>query len=92
MRIAIGGFCHETNSFSSVTVSFEQLMASTREKETLIRAYTGAHSYVGGFIDEAAELGVEIVPALRTSLKPSGPCTAEGFEYSRDRLAELALK
>ena len=89
MRIAIGGFCHETNSFSSVTVSFEQLMASTREKETLIRAYTGAHSYVGGFIDEAAELGVEIVPALQTSLKPSGPCTAEGFEYSRDRLAEL---
>ena len=89
MRIAIGGFCHETNNFSNVTVNFDLLKACTREKADLIRAYTGSHTYVGGFIDEAAELGVELVPALQTSLKPSGPCDPEGFEYSRDRLVQL---
>lgn len=89
MRIAIGGFCHETNSFSSVTVSFQQLLSNTREKEALLNTFTGAHGYVGGFIDEAAELGVEIVPALQSAMKPSGPCDPEGFEYARDRLVEL---
>ena len=58
MRIAIGGFCHETNFFSSVTVSFPQLMSCTSEKEGLLKVYTGSHTYVGGYIDEAAALGV----------------------------------
>lgn len=89
MRIAVGGFCHETNMFCSVRVDMEQLGRCTKEGAELIRAYTGAHGYVGGFLDEAAELGVEAVPTRMTSLKPSGPCVSEGVELSLKRIVEL---
>lgn len=89
MRIAIGGFCHETNFFGNVTISLEQLERSAREGEMLIRGYTGSHGYIGGFIDEAKTLGVELVPTRHASLKPSGPCDPEAVAYTRDRLVQL---
>lgn len=92
MRIAIGGFAHETNFFSSILVDMDLLKDRTASQEELLRRHTGVHSYVGGFIDEAQALGVELVPAQHTSLLPSGPCVKEAFEYARDRLAELLEK
>ena len=89
MRIAIGGFCHETNFFSYVTVSREEMTASTREGEALIDGYTGTHTYIGGFIDEAKELGVEIIGTHFMGRKPSGPCDPEGVAYSHQRLPQL---
>ena len=58
MRIAIGGFCHETNMFGNVLIDMEKLRRGTTEGEDLIRRYTGHHSYVGGYIDEAAAQSV----------------------------------
>ena len=89
MRIAIGGFCHETNFFSYVTVSREEMTASTREGDALIRSYTGTHTYIGGFIDEAKALDVELVPTHFMGRKPSGPCDPEGVAYSHRRLPEM---
>lgn len=89
MRIAIGGFCHETNFFSDVTVSLEEMRASTYEGEALIRAYTGAHSYLGGFIDEAREQDVELVGTYFMGRKPSGPCDSRGVAYAHERLPQL---
>lgn len=89
MRIAIGGFCHETNFFSYVTVSREEMTASTREGEALIKANTGAHSYLGGFIDEANELGVDVIGTYFMGRKPSGPCDPVGVAYAHQRLPQL---
>lgn len=89
MRIAIGGFCHETNFFSDVTVSAEQMAASTREGEALIQSCTGAHSYLGGFIDEAQAQGVEVVGTYFMGRKPSGPCDPQGVAYAHERLPQL---
>ena len=89
MRIAFGGFCHETNFFSNVTQSREQMNAATREGEELLNRSRGTHTYLGGFVDVADELGVELVPTHMVSLKPSGPCDPEGVAYSRDRLAQM---
>lgn len=88
MRIAIGGFCHETNMFCNVQVDMAQLERATREGEALLKAYTGSHTYVGGYLDEAAELGVEVVPTRISAMKPSGPCVPEGVELCITRLAE----
>ena len=92
MRIATGGFCHETNMFGNVIIDMDTLARGTREGEDLIRTYSGNHSYVGGFIDEAAELGVEIVPTRMSAFKPSGPCVPEGVELSLNRIVELLCK
>ena len=89
MRIAIGGFCHETNFFSYVTVSRAEMDASAREGEALLRSYTGSHTYMGGFIDEAAALGVELVPTYFLGRKPSGPCDREGVAHIHRHLPEL---
>ena len=88
MRIAIGGFCHETNFFSDVTVSAEEMTASTREGVELVKGCTGAHSYLGGFVDEARELGVEVVGTYFMGRKPSGPCAPEGVAYAHQRLPQ----
>jgi len=89
MRIAIGGFCHETNFFSDVTVSRAEMDASTREGETLVKGVTGAHSYLGGFVDEAMAQGVEVVGTYFMGRKPSGPCDPEGVAYAHERLPQL---
>lgn len=90
MRIAIGGFVHETNSYGSVPVTMEVLEKCTYEGQRFADAYKGANSYSGGFIAAAEELGVELVPTRMSSLLPSGPCVKEGFELSRDRIVLLA--
>lgn len=89
MRIAIGGFAHETNSFGNTFVTAEFLAKHTCAKEALTRAFQGTHNYIGGFYDAAQELGVEIVPIQYSSLKPSGPCLQDGFEAIRDNLIQL---
>ena len=88
MRIAIGGFCHETNFFSDVTVSLEEMAALTREGEALVRGQTGNHTYLGGFIDEAKAQNVEVVGTYFMGHKPSGPCDPRGVAYAHERLAQ----
>lgn len=89
MRIAFGGFCHETNFFGNVTINRAFLDSVTREGQPLLTLSTGAHSYIGGFIDEANQLGVELIPTRMVSLKPSGPCDPDCIAYSQERLAQL---
>jgi len=92
MRIAIGSFCHETNSFGNTLVTREQLRRCTWERAGLEKSYRGSHTYLGGFYDEAQALGVEIVSAAASSMKPSGPCVREAFEEARDRLIALMVE
>lgn len=89
MRIAIGSFSHETNSFGNTFVTASRLAESTVQRERVTRDYQGSHTYIGGFYDAAEELGIEIVPVQCTSLKPSGPCEKEPFEQVRDRLVNI---
>lgn len=89
MRIAVGGFSHETNSFSNIPVTMDVLEKNTWEGSSFTEYFTGVESYEGGLIDEARELGVELVPTRMSVLYPSGASTREVFETSRDRLVEL---
>lgn len=91
MRIAIGSFCHESNFFSGVTVSKEQMDARTLLGEQIIQQHTGIHSHIGGFIDEAQAQGVELVTTRSLVLKPSGPCDPDAMADYRDRLAQELL-
>lgn len=102
MRIAIGGFCHETNMFGNVRVDMALLQRATREGEALRKAYTGSHGYVGGYIDEAAALGVGNVSIVvgggvkngvgvsRTQTFDDGPFRVVGVDWQHTHV--LALK
>lgn len=93
MRIAVGGFEHETNTFAPAPATFhdfaraDQWPALTRG-EALFEAVAGINLPVTGFIDEARREGFELVPLLWCSAVPSGPVTKDAFE----RIAAMLLE
>ena len=86
MRIATGGFYHETNFFGNVFVTPEMMDRFTFEGDVYFEAFRNARHYRGGAIDEAEELGVELIPVYMVQLSPTGPITRESAELARDNL------
>ena len=80
MRIAVGGYSHETNSFSNILVPKEAVQRSISHGDRFLSGSIGVRNYIGGMIDEAAALGIELVPAIQGGAHPSGPTTQEAFE------------
>ena len=89
MRIAIGGFFNETNSFSNTPVTLETMHIRWYEREDLLKAYTGVQIYSGGFIDEAKAQNVELVPTLMIRENPAGHSRQKDMETMRDYLLSL---
>ena len=88
MRIAFGGYEHETNNFSTIPVSAERLDRLLRRGEDLVTAFTEVKSMVGGVLDECRALEIQAVP---TVYGEAGPCAAtvqEGFEAFLQELAD----
>lgn len=87
MRFGIGGFFHETNSFSNIPFTMQS--ARWVEGQEMIDAYNGVKDYIGGFLDESRELGVEVVPSVMVRDCPSGHITDEVVEKTRDRMVQM---
>lgn len=92
MRIGTGAFFHETNSFSNIPVTKERLAVRWAEGEGIFRAYTGIKDYMGGFIDEAKQQDVELVPSVFARDCPSGHIRQDAIEQVRDRIVEMLLQ
>lgn len=89
MRIGIGGLHHETNSFSNIAITKELLASRSCAGQKLIDEYTGVRNYIGGFISQAAEMGVELVPAVMGYCTPSGHITQDTLESHRHQLVSM---
>jgi len=90
MRIGIGGFAHETNTFSNIYVTPKLLATRWHEGERMVKENFGVHNYIGGFLDEAAaQPDVEYVPTVMATAAPSGMVQKETLEAIRDRIVEL---
>jgi len=94
LRIAVGGFHHETNTFSPRETTFRDFeiadgwpALSTREE--MLRAVKGVNIPIAGFIEEAEKLGAEVVPLLWCSAQPAGVVESEAFEKVMGMLVEL---
>ena len=81
MRIGLGGFLHESNTFLGVPTEYGNFRAAsyTRGQEVIDR-WRGGHHELGGFLDGLVEHKVEIVPLIATLAVPSGTVTAAAFE------------
>jgi microcystin degradation protein MlrC len=85
LRIAVGGFQHETNTFSDSKAELADFTAADawpplvrgREME---RAVAGINLPVAGFMEEIRTLGHDVVPLVWCSATPSGPVTRDAFE------------
>ena len=72
MRIATGCIGHETNTFSSVPTSIDDFQRSHHVGDGIISAFKQTSTITGGFIENSAKLGIQIVPLLWAFAMPSG--------------------
>ena len=90
MRVGIGGFRHETNSFSNVVTTVARFQDKNYEfGQTLIDQNAGGvRTPLGGFIDEASVLGIDLAPSFYANATPSGHLTPETLETLTNNLVE----
>ena len=90
MRIAIGEFGNETNSFAKGTSSFEMLAPRGWLKaEELIETFRGTNSYLGGAIKAADEEGgIELVPLSSVKISAGPTVSDEAAAYIHGHIAE----
>lgn len=85
-RIAVGGFQHETNTFSTVPATFAEFEApdawpGLTRGDAMLEAVAGINLPADGFVQEARSLRHELVPLAWCSAQPSGRVTRDAFEH-----------
>ncbi|HEY3789312.1 MAG TPA: M81 family metallopeptidase [Urbifossiella sp.] len=87
MRIAIGGFMHESNTFASTPTDLAKFReASLTYGPALVPVWRDAHHEIGGFLGGAEKFGYDIVPVAMANGTPAGPVADEFFEHMVDAL------
>ena len=85
-RIAVGGFQHETNTFSSTPASLADFEApdawpGLTRGGAMLEAVAGINLPVAGFVQEARALHHELVPLTWCWAQPSGCVTQAAYEH-----------
>lgn len=85
-RIIIGGFQHETNTFAPSKAGLDAFTSpgswpALVTGEPLFDAVRGINLSVAGFIEQARELGHDLVPTTWGAASPSAHVTNEAFEH-----------
>jgi microcystin degradation protein MlrC len=87
MRIAIGGFMHESNTFAPHPTDLNKFReGSLTYGPALVPVWQEAHHEVGGFIAGADRFGYDIVPLAMGWATPAGPVADEFFDHLTDAL------
>lgn len=84
-RIAIGGFQHETNTFSSIPASFADFEApdawpGLTRGSGMLEAVAGINLPAAGFVQETRSLHHELLPLTWCAAQPSGRVTRDAYE------------
>ncbi len=81
MKWIIGGFSHETNTFSSEATGLEQFRERHyAEGDEVAAELEGTRTNIGGFLDVIRERGDEAVLTVSAFATPSGLVTREAFD------------
>ncbi|MFD2262479.1 M81 family metallopeptidase [Lacibacterium aquatile] len=85
LRIAVGGFQHETNSFAPSNATFEDFVRpggwpGLLHGDELFDGVAGINLPIAGFIKEAGRRRAALIPLLWASAEPSGPVTDHAYE------------
>ncbi|WP_456277543.1 M81 family metallopeptidase [Bacillus sp. AK128] len=89
MKVLIGQIAHETNTFSNVKTDEEAFRLWGWDlKEAVIENNRKVRNYLGGMIDRAEELGIEVVPTFATFAYPAGVITAETYAALKNELIQ----
>lgn len=78
MRLALLGYYHETNTFSSRPTDYAAF--EILRGDEIARDHRDASSSLAGFLAVGAQPGVEVVPLMFANTGPLGLITADAFE------------
>ena len=85
MRIAVGGFQHETNTFAPTMADYTAFAQADswpamQSGPALLQAFKGMNIPIAGFIDAAEKSGHELEPLVWCHATPSAHVTEDAFE------------
>ena len=87
MRIAIGEFAHETNTFCPGVTGLDAFQSRYWDVgDEVIAHHRGVRNDLGGMIAAGERLGIELVPTLATTTQPSATVSCDAYETIRDTL------
>lgn len=89
IRIAIGQFMEESNTFVRQRADLEHFRATQLlYGEEVVARLRGTRAEVGGFLDVLGPAGVDVIPTVAANAVSSGPVTRATFDHVRDALLE----
>src|SRR3954462_7020691 len=89
LRVAVGGFAHETNTFSPRKTDLNEFEAEEIRRGSEIENAAGTRTTPGGFVDAiAADPELELVPIIVASAIPGGVVTKQAVDTIEGELAE----
>lgn len=93
MKWIVGGFSHETNTFSSVATGLAQFRERQyAEGDEIAAQLGGTRTKIGGFLDVIRRRGDKAVLTVSASATPSGRVTEEAFDAISERILDGAGK
>jgi microcystin degradation protein MlrC len=89
VRIAIGQFMEESNTFVRQRADLEQFRATQLlYGDEILPRLRGTRAEVGGFLDVLGPAGVEVIPTVAANAVSSGPVTRSAFDHVKDAILE----
>jgi microcystin degradation protein MlrC len=86
MRLIIGGFSNECNSFNNNRNEIEDAR-DLLYGEDIINYHKDIRTHIGGFINVALKAGIKILPTITVSF-PHWIITKEAYEYYKEKLLD----
>ena len=93
MRIAVGGFMHETNTFVAAPTPWSDFVQAgpwptATEGEPILTVFRGINLAIAHFMDAAEKAGHTMVPLAWAGAMPGGRVTDDAFERMSRMLTE----
>ena len=97
LRVAIGGFLHESHSFAPVAARYEDFVRPggfppMRHGPAMLEALRGSSVAAAGMIDYLQKRGDDVVPLLWGFASPSAPVTRQAFEAIAGQFIDLLAR
>jgi microcystin degradation protein MlrC len=93
IRIGVGGFLHETNTFASTKANYDDFVRgggwpAMAEGRALVEAMRGVNVGMCGFVEVAEAAGWELAPTLWCAASPSAHVRKDAYERIAARIVE----
>ena len=85
LRIAVGGFMHESATFVDAPTTWDDFARTGawpgyHEGDAMLKIMEGLNIGLPCFVDEVRKAGHEVIPIAWTMAQPAGPVTSHAFE------------